>query len=122
MAPGDPRAWDTVGRFRETGVQMPAELESALHDVQAMCRRIDGKREAAGWPAILLVVKDPPRNRHIAQVAADVLVPEFPLAPREALGLIRRGAALPASSLVFLRPRARLRPQLEGDVAVQHQR
>jgi DNA-binding XRE family transcriptional regulator len=122
VAPGDPRAWDTVGRFRETGVRLPTELESSLYDVQAMCRRINGKREAAGWPAILLVVKDTPRNRHIARVAADVLVPEFPLAPREALGFIRRGAALHGSSLIFLRPRARPRPQSEGDVAVQHQR
>lgn len=119
VAPGDRRAWDTFGTHRETRTRMPAELESALYDVQAMCRRLNGKREAAGWPAILLVVKDTPRNRHIAHVAADVLIPEFPLAAREALVLIRRGAALPASSLIFLRPSAGSR---SAAVAGQHQR
>jgi transcriptional regulator with XRE-family HTH domain len=102
VAPGDPRAWDMVGRHATTGQVIVVEAETRVRDLQALLRRFGQKRDASGGPRIVLLVAGT-RNNRVALVAGrDELAAEFPVSTRRALLRLAAGGDPGADCLIVL--------------------
>lgn len=101
---GDGRAWDgMVAAFIDgSGEQLPAEIESRIHDVQAQMRRIQMKLRDSGLGSAIVVVADTRLNRDALRAAETVLADMFPVPPRRALAALAAGRHPGGSALVFL--------------------
>ena len=103
--PGDQRAWDVVlgGLTGNGGTdQMPVEVETRLHDIQAMTRRILLKLRDSPFDSVLLVVADTKHNREMLAAHRAVLASVFPIGSRACLSALRAGRHPGGSSLILL--------------------
>jgi transcriptional regulator with XRE-family HTH domain len=98
--PGDQRAWD--GQLTGSGVTIAAEMETRLHDVQALQRRIELKRRDGVVDRVLLVVADTRANRDAIAGAADVLSAAYPVSARVALAALAAGRDPGGDALIVL--------------------
>jgi transcriptional regulator with XRE-family HTH domain len=101
VAPGQgPRAWDaeiTIGREVSK-----VEAETALHDLQAVDRRIALKMADGGVGRVLLLVADTKRNRRVLREFRSLLDERYPMDTRAVLGALRAGRTPGASGIVVL--------------------
>ena len=87
--PGDPRAWD--GHLVGADTRIGVEAETRLRDVQALQRRIEGKRRDSRVGRVLLVVADTRTNRAALRAAADLLAASYPVPATDALAALAGG-------------------------------
>ena len=87
--PGDRRAWDGVAGLR--GRRAGSELETRLHDVQALERRLTLKQRDGDVDIVLLVVADTSANRRFLNRHREQLRGLLPLDSRQVLDAFRRG-------------------------------
>ena len=98
-AHGDQRAWD--GQLTGFGLAIATEMETRLHDIQALQRRINLKRRD-GVDRVLLVVADTRANRDAIAAAADVLSAAYPMSARVALAALAAGKDPGGDALIVL--------------------
>jgi transcriptional regulator with XRE-family HTH domain len=103
--PGDQRAWDVVlGGLtgnRDTD-QMPVEVETRLHDIQSMTRRIQLKLRDSPFDSVMLVVADTKHNRTVLAAHRATLASVFPIGSRACLAALRAGRHPGGSALILL--------------------
>jgi hypothetical protein len=98
--PGDHRAWDGVAGLR--GRRAGSELETRLHDVQALERRLTLKQRDGDVDIVLLVVSDTTANRQFLEQHREQLRGLLPLDSRQVLDAFRRGAFPEKSGIVIV--------------------
>jgi transcriptional regulator with XRE-family HTH domain len=98
--PGDRRAWDGVAALH--GRQAGSELETRLHDVQALERRLTLKQRDGDVDIVLLVVADTTANRRLLEQHREQLRRLLPLDSRQVLDAFRRGALPERSGIVIV--------------------
>lgn len=96
---GDARAWD---RRLDGAVSIGVEAEVALHDIQALERRMQLKKHDSGVTRMLLVVRGTRRNRESLRELLPSLRGTFPLGSREILRALADGRDPGADGLVVL--------------------
>jgi transcriptional regulator with XRE-family HTH domain len=106
VATGDQRAWDARATHVSTGLTIVIEAETRIRDVQALVRRIELKRSAAGAPRVVLLVAGTRTNRLALDAANDVIGTMFPVDTRAALRALGRGLDPGADCLIRLTPAA----------------
>jgi transcriptional regulator with XRE-family HTH domain len=87
--PGDLRAWDA--KLVLGDVRIGVEAETRIRDVQALQRRIEGKRRDSGIDRVILVVADTRTNRAALRAAGDVLAGSYPVPAPDALAALAAG-------------------------------
>ncbi len=87
--PGDLRAWDAQLVGAETRIGVEAEMR--LRDVQALQRRIAGKRRDGGVDRVILVVADTRSNRAALRAAGEYLAASYPCPEADALAALAAG-------------------------------
>jgi transcriptional regulator with XRE-family HTH domain len=97
---GDLRAWDAV--IAASGARAGVEVETELHDTQALERRIALKQRDADVDVVILVVADTRRNRSAARAGGGTLVGSFPASGASILRDLSAGRVPTASGLVWL--------------------
>ena len=113
MAFGDQRAWDARVRHRTTGVEFVVEAETRLHDVQALLRRLAGKRQVAPVRVILLVAATR-NNRSVLEFAGETMRTALPTDMRACLAALKDGRLPPADGIIVLETGARAEVALPG--------
>ena len=103
VAAGDPRAWDMRGRHAVTGLVVVVEAETRVRDLQAVLRRISGKREAAMAPRTILLLADTRNNRAVVSHCRDELAAEFPVGTWRSVRLLKEGRDPGQDCLLVLR-------------------
>jgi hypothetical protein len=98
--PGDLRAWDAS--LTGAGVRIGVEAETRLRDIQALQRRIDGKRRDSRMDRVLLVVADTRSNRTALRAARIVLASSYPVPSRDALADLAAGRDPGGDAIVVL--------------------
>ncbi len=98
----DQRAWDAVGTHRQTGLSVWVEVESRLHDSQALLRRIALKRRDGDATRVLLVVPSTRNNRDAIRAASASLAEAFPADMRRAMRRLAAGDDPGADALLIL--------------------
>ena len=98
--PGDLRAWDGVASL--LGRRAGSELETRLHDVQALERRITLKERDGRVDIVLLVVANTAANRQFLEHHRDKLRTLLPLDSRQVLEAFRRGELPERSGIVIV--------------------
>ncbi len=87
---GDLRAFDVVLRV---GVfRIAVEVETRIHDLQALLRRIEAKRRDSNVDRVVLVIADTRHNREVLKLAEDALGRGFPCSRRTLLAALHAGA------------------------------
>jgi transcriptional regulator with XRE-family HTH domain len=102
VAPGDPRAWDMVGRHAATGQVIVVEAETRIRDLQTLLRRFGQKRDASASPRMVLLVAGTRGNRAALTAGRDELLAEFPVPTRRALRQLAAGSDPGADCLIVL--------------------
>ncbi len=102
IGPNDLRAWDAQATHRASGAIIMIEAETRIRDIQALLRRFQLKRAAAGEVRMLMVVSDTHANREALAAARDVVDAQFPCTMRAALGALAAGKAPDADAVVVL--------------------
>lgn len=97
---GDARAWDGV--LTRNGQAVAVEGETRLHDVQALLRRVAGKRRDGGVDRLVLVVADTRANREVVRIARPELVAAFPADSRRAWPALAAGMLPPDDAVVLV--------------------
>jgi len=98
---GDIRSWD--GAIVGTGVETRVELETRLHDGQALQRRIEAKRrDDPGIERVILVLADTRANRAALGALESTLGSDFPLRGREVLAALEEGRDPGGDGIVLL--------------------
>jgi len=87
--PGDPRAWD--GHLVGADTRIGVEAETRLRDIQALQRRIEGKRRDSRVDRVLLVVADTRTNRAALRAAADLLAASYRMPVTDVLAALEAG-------------------------------
>lgn len=100
IARGDPRAWDAV--LDTVDGPCRVEAETALHDVQALERRVALKMVDGRVDRVILLVSDTTRNRLALRAAETLLDGRFPARGRRVLRDLRAGRCPPASGIALL--------------------
>ena len=67
------------------------EAETRIRDVQALQRRIEGKRRDSGIDRVIPVVADTRTNRAALRAAGDVLAGSYPVPAPDALAALAAG-------------------------------
>jgi transcriptional regulator with XRE-family HTH domain len=98
--PGDHRAWDGVAALR--GRRAGSELETRLHDVQALERRLTLKQRDGDVDIVLLVVADTTANRRFLEQHREQFRGLLPLDSRQVLDAFRRGGLPEKSGIVIV--------------------
>jgi transcriptional regulator with XRE-family HTH domain len=106
VAFGDQRAWDARARHRGTGVEFVVEAETRLHDVQALLRRLAGKRQVMPVRIILLVAATA-NNRSVLEFAGGTISTALPTDMRACLRALNDGRLPPADGIIVLETGAR---------------
>lgn len=106
VAFGDQRAWDARARHRTTGVEFVVDAETRLHDVQALLRRLAGKRQVTPVRVILLVAATR-NNRSVLEFAGETIRTALPTEMRTCLAALKDGRLPPADGIIVLEPNAR---------------
>ncbi len=107
VALGDQRAWDARARHRTTGVEFVVEAETRLHDVQALLRRLAGKRQVTPVRVILLVAATR-NNRSVLEFAGETIRTALPTETRTCLAAIKDGRLPSADGIIVLETHARI--------------
>jgi hypothetical protein len=94
------RAWDA--EVTVAGEASKVEAETALHDLQAVDRRIALKMDEGGVDRVLLLVADTKRNRRVLREFRALLDERYPLDTRAVMAALRAGRAPQASGIVVL--------------------
>ncbi len=97
--PGDLRAWDAV--LAGATLRIGVEAETRLRDVQALLRRIEGKRRDSGVGRVLLIVGDTRGNRAAVHAAGPILGATFSIPPTAAWAALRRGRDPGGDAMLF---------------------
>jgi transcriptional regulator with XRE-family HTH domain len=105
----DQRAWDAVGRHRETALVIHVDAETRIADCQRVVRRLRSKADVAGECRVVLVVRDTMRNRQAIDAAAGVLGAELPIPMRSAVRALRHGRDPGGDALLVIRRRTATR-------------
>jgi transcriptional regulator with XRE-family HTH domain len=98
--PGDQRAWD--GMIAGRGWQVPVEVETRLHDIQGLVRRIRLKLRDDRREIVVLVVAGTRHNRQVVRLVRDDLRADFPIRSAPALRMLAVGTAPTGSAVVFV--------------------
>lgn len=106
VAAGDPRAWDMRGRHIVSGLEVVVEAETRIRDLQAVLRRIAGKRESAMAPRTVLLLADTRNNRAVVARCRDELAAEFPVGTWRSLRCLKEGRDPGQDCLLILRSRS----------------
>jgi transcriptional regulator with XRE-family HTH domain len=103
--PGDPRAWDAViDRPKDVpGTAVAIEAETRLRDIQALLRRLDGKRRDSLVDRVILVLADTRGNRVAVRAAASELRLAFPGNRLATLRALTSGEIPGADALLLVR-------------------
>jgi hypothetical protein len=94
------RAWDAEVTL--AGEVSKVEAETALHDLQAVDRRIALKMADGGVNRVVLLVADTKRNRRVLQEFRSLLDERYPMDTRAVMRALRSGRAPQASGIVVL--------------------
>lgn len=95
---GDLRAWDI--QLDGPG-SIGIDVETRLHDLQALQRRSELKRRDSGVDRVVLVVADTRHNRRVLAEHREALRSTFPADTAEVLAALRQGR-LPAANGIVL--------------------
>lgn len=98
--PGDPRAWDAC--LTGANVRIGVEAETRLRDVQALQRRIEGKRRDSHVDRVILVVANTRSNRAALRAAQVLLARSYPVSSREALADLAAGRCPGGDAIVVI--------------------
>lgn len=98
--PGDLRAWDA--KLVLGDVRIGVEAETRLRDIQALQRRIEGKRRDSGIDRVILVVADTRTNRSALRAAGDVLAASYPVAASHAIAALAAGRDPGGDALIVI--------------------
>ena len=82
--------------------QCKVEAETALHDLQAVDRRVALKMAEGEEDHVLLLVADTKRNRRVLQEFRALLRVRYPLDTRAVMAALRSGRCPGASGIVVL--------------------
>jgi hypothetical protein len=94
------RAWDAEVAAASERIQV--EAETALHDLQAVDRRIALKIADGGADRVVLLVADTKRNRGVLREFRPLLQDHYPLDTRTVMRALRVGRVPEASGIVLL--------------------
>ena len=102
--PGDLRAWDKLLRLRD---EVPphlvgVDLETRIHDMQALVRRTRLRERDGQVDVILLVLSDSATNRRLVDELRTMLGPSYATSSRSLLGALRRGVRLGGSGVILI--------------------
>lgn len=100
--PGDQRAWDGMLSGPD-GRRAAVEVETEVHDAQALDRRIALKQRDGATPIVVLVVADTRRNRTAVRAGWGTLGPRFAGSGRSILADLAAGRIPGESGIVWLR-------------------
>jgi hypothetical protein len=100
--PGDTRAWDKLLRLRGDDYRVGVDLETRIHDIQALTRRTRLRDRDGGVDAILIVLSDSSTNRRLVGDLRAALGAEYGTIPRATLSALRAGRRLPGSGLILV--------------------
>lgn len=98
----DQRAWDAEGVHKVTGLRLTVEVETRMHDMQAVLRRLALKRRDGDVDRLILVVADTRVNRMAIELARDMIASAFPCSARRALAYLAVGEDPGADALIML--------------------
>ena len=110
---GDGRAWD---RRLDGPVSIGVEAEVALHDLQALERRMQRKKQDSGVTRMIVVVRGTRRNREVMRELLPSVRGTFPLGSRELLKALADGRDPGADGLLILDART---PRLTARVSMR---
>ena len=96
----DLRSWDMVLRLDDFLVGV--EVETRLHDVQELVRRIRQRERDGGVSEIVVVLADTAHNRAAADQFREALGDEFATLPRVLWKALRSGQRLPGSGVILV--------------------
>ena len=101
---GEERAWDKL--LRLVGSRPPylvgADIETRVHDVQALTRRTRGRERDGMVDAILIVLADSAHNRRMVDELRRSLGADYATSPRAILAALRSGKRLVGSGVVLV--------------------
>ena len=85
----------------ETAIRIGVEAETRLRDLQALLRRIEGKRRDGTVARVVLLVADTKANRAAVASASELLDAAFPARGAAAWVALREGRDPGADVLIF---------------------
>jgi transcriptional regulator with XRE-family HTH domain len=98
--PGDLRAWDAA--LTGADVRIGVEAETRVRDIQALLRRVEGKRRDSHLDRVLVVVGDTRTNRLALRASTSILAASFRVSAREALRALGSGQDPGADAVLLL--------------------
>ena len=96
---GDLRAWDV---HLSGPARIGIDIETRLHDMQALQRRLELKLRDSDVDLVVLVVAGTRHNRRVVREHRAALLSTLPLDTAEVLAALRSGEAPRASGLVLI--------------------
>lgn len=101
---GEQRAWDKLLRLVDAAPRylVGVDIESRVHDVQALVRRTRARERDGRVDHILIVLADTAHNRRIADELRASLGPDYATGPRRIMAALRKGERLPGSGVVLV--------------------
>lgn len=102
--PGDLRSWDKLLRLRDETPRyvVGVDLETRIHDMQALVRRTRLRERDGQVDAILLVLSDSATNRRLVDELRTMLGPSYATSSRSLLGALRSGTRLAGSGVILV--------------------
>jgi transcriptional regulator with XRE-family HTH domain len=101
---GDLRAWDKLLRLvgASPSYRVGVDIETRVHDVQALTRRTRGRERDGQADAILIVLSDSAHNRRVVDELRSSLGPAYSTSPRQIFSALRSGQRLIGSGVILV--------------------
>jgi hypothetical protein len=102
--PGEQRAWDKLLRLVNSSPTylVGTDIESRVHDVQAIVRRTRARERDGHVDRILIVLADTAHNRRIVEELGRSLGDTYSTPPRDLVAALRAGTPLPGNGLILI--------------------
>jgi hypothetical protein len=102
--PGDERSWDKSLRLKDAQPThvVGVDIESRVHDIQAIVRRTRLRERDGRADAILIVLSDTAHNRRIVDDLRHSLGESYATPPRVIMRALREGSQLLGSGVVLI--------------------
>ncbi len=102
--PGDRRSWDLFLRLADgrVGGRVGVDIESRVHDAQALVRRTRERERDGGADQILIVLSDSAANRRLAPQLREALGPNYATSPRTLIKRLRAGEPILGSGVLLI--------------------
>jgi transcriptional regulator with XRE-family HTH domain len=101
---GEQRAWDKLLRLVGASPRylVGVDIETRVHDIQALVRRTRGRQRDGMVDAILIVLADTAHNRRVVAELRQALGPDYAVSARKILGALRSGERLVGGGVVLV--------------------